>query len=127
MPVVFNIRLFLLTSLLFTYHLKGIPSLFLTLFLQVGYIIFVVLARPHLKKYDIFRSFCLECGLLCIFLMRTGEIYGLAEKVDPRSIWFIIVAYFEYIIYIVGIILTVISLIYHCCCVSQEKKIKQKK
>ena len=56
MPVFFNIRLLLMTSLLFTYHVKGVPSLTLTLILQVGYIIFVILTRPHLRRYDIFRS-----------------------------------------------------------------------
>lgn len=113
-PVIFNIRLIALTTFLFSFHTSPITSLSLILVTQVGYIFFVILGRPHLKRYDLFRSLCLECGLLFILIMRICEIYILQDAESASSDWFPALASIEYLIYLVGIVVSLISLAYHC-------------
>ena len=93
MPMIFNIRLVLLTLFLFVYHVNKTAPTYLALIIIVAYIIFVVLCRPHEKPFDLFRSLCLEIGLLLIFLMRIVEINAMVDNIDPRSAWFPVFAY----------------------------------
>lgn len=72
-PILFNIRLLALTVLLFTYHLTdNLPAYFI-ITIQVGFVMFIIFGRPHKKPFDIFRSICLELGLLYVFVMRYVE------------------------------------------------------
>ena len=59
MPMIFNIRLVLLTLFLFVYHINKTAPTYLSLIIIVAYITFVVLCRPHFKPFDLFRSLCL--------------------------------------------------------------------
>jgi hypothetical protein len=123
MPAVFNIRLFLLSVLLFAYHLtSSIPS-YLAIATQIAYLMFVVICRPHNKGYDFFRSLCLELGLLWILVMRQVEINVLKEEVEEHSLWYPAIAYLEYTIYLLGIVVTVISYVYHIFLVSRNRKV----
>ena len=70
MPFIFNIRLILIIILLFVYHVSPSAPTYLCLTLLIGYILFIIFCRPHLMKFDLLRSLCIEGGLLCIFLMR---------------------------------------------------------
>jgi uncharacterized membrane protein len=78
LPIVFNVRLLALTILLFAYQLTQEVPMVAIFCLQGAYILFLVLCRPHLLRFDFFRSLFLELGLLCILIMRQVEIRGLA-------------------------------------------------
>lgn len=58
MPVIFNIRLALFSVLLFAYHISTTVPSYMTIAIQISYIIYVVLCRPHLRKVDFVRSIC---------------------------------------------------------------------
>ena len=59
MPVIFNCQLILLTLLLFVYHVNKTAPTYLSLVTITTFIIFVIIYKPHLKKFDLFRSLCL--------------------------------------------------------------------
>ena len=113
MPIIFTIRLALIATLLFLYHKNESVPVYFIIIAQVSYILFVIIGRPHRLTYDLFRSLCIEIGLLIILLMRVMEIKALAEKTWPHSDGFPAVAYLEYIIYVTAIIVTIISMVYH--------------
>jgi hypothetical protein len=113
MPIIFNIRLLAITTLLFLYHVTSAIPAYLALILQLAYTLFVIFGRPHLLAYDFYRSLCLEVGLMVIFLTRIVDVSTLADSIDPHSVWYPLVAYLEYVIYILGIIVTEVSFIYH--------------
>ena len=58
LPIIFNIRLFSITILIFIYHSSQTMPTYLTLILQISYLLFVLIGRPHLKNYDLFRAMC---------------------------------------------------------------------
>ena len=115
MPAIFNIRLFVMTTLLFAYNFGQGKALSTSLILIVMmvYILFIVFFKPHLIDYDTYRSLFIEIGLLCVLILRTIEINILANLLDPRSAWYNFLVSLEYIIYIMGIVVSVLSLIYH--------------
>jgi cysteine-rich repeat protein len=115
MPIAFNVRLTVLSILLFFYHLSEYVPTVSIFFLQSFYLLFVLLCRPHLLLYDLCRSLFIELGLLCILVLRQVEIRVMTGSLNPLSSWFPFVAYLEYAIYIIAIILSVISLVLNCC------------
>ena len=69
-PIIFNVRLLAITTLLFTFHTtENLPGYFIII-IQVGYVLFVIFGRPHKKGFDVFRASCLEIGLLYVFVAR---------------------------------------------------------
>jgi hypothetical protein len=113
-PIVFNIRLIAITILLFAYQLSQMVPMVMIFCLQGAYILFVLICRPHLIRFDFVRSLFIELGLLCILILRQVEIRSLAGSVDSHSLWFPAWAYLEYAIYIVAIILSIVSLVINC-------------
>lgn len=93
MPVIFNSRLLLLTIFLFIFHLNTSAPSYLAIVLQITYLLYTIIGRPHLRLIDFIRSIVLEAGLLLILVLRVMEIYLFAEKAGPRSAWFPFVAY----------------------------------
>ena len=73
----------------------------------------MVFGRPHKKLFDLLRSMCLEIGLLYILIMRFVEIRILAEYVDFDNVIYPLLAYIEYGLYGLAILMSVLSLIYH--------------
>ena len=69
-PIVFNIRLVAISTLLFVYHITSNLVSYFIIVIQFGYICFVMFAHPHKKIFDLFRSLCVEVALLYIFIMR---------------------------------------------------------
>ena len=113
MPEVFNLRLILITTMLFSSHFNLIVPFVLMVLIQVGYISFIIIGRSHIRGLDFFRVMWLDCGLLVIFLLRIIEIKGMAGTLAPKNGLFPFFAYLEYIIYILGIVLSYISFVYH--------------
>jgi hypothetical protein len=59
MPIIFNLRLLTISILLFLYHISATIPSYLTLAVQISYIIYVTLCRPHLRTIDFVRSLCI--------------------------------------------------------------------
>ena len=58
-PLLFNIRLIAISSLLFVYHIsKTVPSYFIVI-IQLAYLLLIIFGVPHRKMFDIIRSICL--------------------------------------------------------------------
>jgi len=56
MPILFSIRLVLLTTLLFVYHITPTLPSYLIIITQLTYLIFILFGRPHKKPFDLFRA-----------------------------------------------------------------------
>ena len=113
MPIIFNIRLFSLTILLFAYHITPTVPSYFVIIIQIGYLLFIIFGRPHKKPFDTFRAGCLEIGMLYIFVARFSEIRLIAEYVDHDSIVYPVIAYLEYGFYGLAVTVSSISMIYH--------------
>ena len=56
-PLIFNFRLILFTILIFLYHVDSTVPFYFLLVLQMVYTtVFVFIARPYLRLFDIFRA-----------------------------------------------------------------------
>ena len=71
MPIIFNIRLVVISVLLFVHHLmeSEIPT-FGIMGVQLVYIMYLLMARPHKKSFDFCRCLVIELGLLYILSIR---------------------------------------------------------
>ena len=60
MPIIFNFKLITIASLLFVHHIveSDLP-IFAVIIIQLSYLLFVLIGRPHKKDLDLFRSSCL--------------------------------------------------------------------
>jgi hypothetical protein len=122
MPILFNLRLIILTTLLFAYHITpSLPSYFLII-TQLTYLIFIVFGRPHKKPFDLLRVITIEVALLYVLVMRFVETKALAEYMPYDSIMYQLMAYVEYGCYAFGTGISYAGLIYHIV-----KRVKGKK
>jgi hypothetical protein len=123
MPIIFNARLILITTLLFVYQITPtIPSYFIIV-TQLGYTLFVAFGRPHKKLFDILRSACLEIGLLYVLVGRFAETKILAEYVNAESVLYPVIAYLEYSFYALGVAVSTASMVYHLIKKFRGKKV----
>ena len=113
MPLVFSLRLVVLTVLLFLFHLEISIISYLIVIVQMGYLMFILFGRPHKKPFDLVRSIFLEVGLLYILVMRYVEVNVFTEYIAYDDMTYPSIAYVEYGVYGVGIILSLCSLVYH--------------
>ena len=56
MPIIFTIRLILLTILLFSYQYSRVLPSYLLVVVQIGYFFYICLGQPHKRGIDIFRA-----------------------------------------------------------------------
>lgn len=84
MPVIFNIKLVVITILFFIYHhvSKTVPQ-YCIFIVQFAYLLLIIFGRPHKKPVDLARSICLEVGLLYILVMRFVEVNYFELYVKP--------------------------------------------
>ena len=81
--------------------------------MQTGYVFFTLFGRPHKKLLDFGRSLWLEVGLLYILVMRFVEIEFFAGYSTENNGIYSALAYTEYVVYFVGCVISIVSLIYH--------------
>lgn len=124
MPLALSFRLILITILLFAWHSIKSTAQFLILMAQAGYLFYVIFVRPHKQSFDFFRSICLEVGLLYILLMRFLETNLLQKFVDSSSFIYPLVISIQYAFYLIGIIVSLLSLIYHLFLRRDKNKIE---
>lgn len=113
MPIALSLRTAFLTLLLFIYHLSpDVPEYFILL-VQTGYVIYVSFGRPHKTLLDFSRSLFIEIGLLYILIIRFVEVSTLIKTSRSDNRLFASLAYVEYAIYGVAVVLSVLCLLYH--------------
>ena len=93
MPIIFNIRLISLTTLLFCYHITQSFIPYFIIIIQLSYLVFIMFGRPHKKPFDLFRALIIEVSLLYILVMRFVETKTLAEYVKYDSMLYPLMAY----------------------------------
>ena len=59
MPLIFNLRLIVITALLFAEHYADLAPQYVILALQTGFVLFVLVGRPHKRNVDIVRAICI--------------------------------------------------------------------
>lgn len=111
--LLFNLRLTLLTVFIFLNQAVGSVSSYMLIFLQCSYVVFVGFGRPHKKPYDFVRSLILEFSLLFILITRYLASYILNSTVEGDSLLFKLLSVTELAAYGLGVVVTLVSLVYH--------------
>jgi hypothetical protein len=111
--ILFNLRLILLTIFIFVNQSVGSVGSYFLLAIQSLYLVFIGFGRPHKKPYDFIRSLILEFSLLFILFTRYLETYVLNSTVSGDSLLFQILSITELGTYGLGVVVSVVSLVYH--------------
>ena len=69
-PIIFNMKLVVLTILLFIFHISETIPTYAIPSIQMIYILFIIVTRPHKKALDIVRNIIIEFSLLSVFSIR---------------------------------------------------------